>query len=88
MKLIGLFVKTFKNIPSLSVAFIYIGLEFTAGLLAISLILTLLQGHYGDYMQMIASANGAKDAAFSCGVLSLVAALLCDAAVKDREKQS
>lgn len=81
------FVKTFKNIDKMSLAFIYIGLQFTVGLLAVSLVITLLEGHYGDYMSMIASARGARDAALSSGALSLVAAFLCDLAVKDRQKQ-
>ena len=67
---------TFKNIDKLSIVFIYIGLEFTLGLLLLSIILTLLEGHYGDYVSMICSANGARESALSCGVLSLVASFL------------
>jgi hypothetical protein len=88
MDIVGAFVRTFKNINPLSLIFIYIGLEFTAGLLAVSLIITLMEGHYGDYISMICSAVGAKDAAFSCGALSLFAAFLCDAAAKDKENSN
>lgn len=74
----------FKNIDKLSIVFIYIGLEFTLGLIIASLIFTLLEGHYGDYVFMICIAKGSFDAALSCGTLSLVAAFICDIAVKDK----
>lgn len=88
MRIVEAVVQTFKNVNKLSILFIYIGLEFTAGLLAISLIITLLEGHYGNYISMLGSAKGASDAALSCWALSLVAAFICDAAIKDREKQN
>jgi hypothetical protein len=88
MKIIEAVVRTFKNVNKLSIVFIYIGLEFTVGLLVVSLIITLLEGHFGDYISMLGSAQGASNAALSCGALSLVAAFLCDAAAKDREKQN
>lgn len=87
MNILAAFKRTFKNIDKLSVIFIYIGLEFTLGLIIISLILTLLEGHYGDYFTMASYAKGALESALSCGALSLVAAFLCDAAAKDRENR-
>lgn len=75
---------TFKNIDKMSIVFIYIGLEFTLGLIAVSIAMTLLEGHYGDYTTMIGYALGAREAAFTCGALSLVAAFICDAAAKDK----
>ncbi len=87
MRLVEAVVSTFKNVNKMSIVFIYIGLEFTAGLLAISLIVTLLEGRFGDYIYMIETAIGARDAALSCLVLSVVAALLCDAAAKDLENK-
>ena len=80
--------QTFKNIDKFSVAFLYIGLEFTVGLLVVALILTLLEGHYGNFFTMISYAKGAQQAAMSCGILSFLAAFLCDAAAKDRQKKS
>lgn len=88
MGIIGAVKRTFKNVDKLSIVFIYIGLEFTVGLLAVSLVITLLEGHFGDYVAMIDSAQGALNAALSCGVLSLVAAILCDAAAKDRARKA
>jgi hypothetical protein len=84
MNIIGAVKNTFKNIDKLSIAFIYIGLEFTLGLIAVSVIITLLEGHFGDYVTMITNAKGAFEAAMTCGALSLVAAFLCDAAAKDK----
>jgi hypothetical protein len=84
MNILGAVKSTFKNIDKMSLAFLYIGLEFTAGLIAVSLIITLLEGHYGDYATMICCAQGARESALTCGALSLVAALICDAAAKDR----
>jgi hypothetical protein len=75
---------TFKNVDKMSIAFIYIGLEFTLGLIAVSIVITSLEGHYGDCATMICYAIGAREAAFTCGALSLVAAFICDAAAKDR----
>lgn len=86
-RILDAFVKTFKNMDGMSLAFIYIGLELTVGLLAVSLVITLLEGHFGDYVSMIATARGARDAALSSGALSLVAAFLCDLAIKERQKQ-
>lgn len=88
MNVIGALKRTFKNVDKMSVAIIYIGLELTVGLLAVAIILTLLEGHYGDFVTMICYAKGAQDAALSCSALSLFAALLCDAAVKDRQNKS
>lgn len=79
--------RTFKNVDKLSVAFLYIGLEFAVGLLAVAIILTLLEGRYGDFYTMISYAKGAQQAALSCGILSFFAAFLCDAAAKDRQKK-
>ena len=88
MNIVAAVKHTFKNVDKLSIVFIYIGLEFTLGLLVVSLVITLLEGHYGDYVSMICSAKGALEAALSCGALSLVAAFLCDAAAKDRESKA
>jgi hypothetical protein len=88
MNLLSAIKRTFKNIDRLSVTFIYIGLEFAVGLLAVALILTLLEGRYGNFYTMISYAKGAQDAAFSCAILSTFAAFLCDAAAKDRQKKS
>lgn len=86
MNILNAFKSAVKNINELSVVFIYIGLEFTAGLLFLSVIFTALEGHFGDFITMICLAKGAQDAALSCGALSLVAAVICDAAVKDSQK--
>lgn len=88
MNILSAVKQTFKNIDKLSVAFIYIGLEFAVGLLAIALVLTLLEGRYGNFYTMISYAKGAQDAAMSCGILSFFAAFLCDAAAKDKQKKS
>lgn len=87
MKILEAVKNTFKNVNELSVMFIYIGLELALGLIIVAIILTLLEGHYGDYVTMICYAKGAQDAAVSCWAVSLFAALICDAAVKDRERK-
>jgi hypothetical protein len=88
MNILSAVKQTFKNIDKLSVAFLYIGLEFAVGLLAVAIILTLLEGRYGNFYTMISYAKGAQDAALSCAILSVFAAFLCDAAAKDRQKKS
>lgn len=88
MNILAAVKNTFKNVDKMSIVFIYIGLEFTLGLLAISIVMTLLEGHYGDYATMICYALGARDAAFTCGALSLVAAFICDAAAKDKANKA
>lgn len=87
MKLISAVKKTFKNVNKMSVMIIYIGLQFTLGLIAVAIVITLLEGHFGDYVFMISCAKGAQDSALTCGALSLVAAFLCDVGLKDRQKQ-
>lgn len=87
MNLKSAFMKTFSNVDKMSIAFIYIGLQFTLGLLAAAIIFTLLEGRYGDYTFIIACAQGSKEAALTSGAFSLVAAFLCDVAVKDKQKK-
>jgi len=88
MNILAAFKNTFKNVDKMSITFIYIGLEFTLGLIAVSIVLTMLEGHYGDYVTMICYALGAREAAMTCGALSLVAAFICDAAAKDKANKA
>ncbi|CDZ23191.1 putative membrane protein [[Clostridium] cellulosi] len=88
MKILNAVKNTFENAEELAIMFIYIGLEFTLGLIIVAIILTLLQGRYGDYIYMLCCAKAAKEAAFSCGALSLVAAVICDVGIKEKKQKS
>lgn len=88
MNIFTLVKRSFKNIDKLAVLFIYIGLELTLGLIFVSLLFTFLEGRYGDYIYMMSIAKGSFDTALSCGTLCLVAAFICDIAVKDKENKA
>lgn len=88
MKILKAVKNTLKNAEELAVMFIYIGLEFTLGLIIVAIILTLLEGRYGDYIFMLSCAKAAQEAALSCGALSLVAAVICDVKIKEQKQKS
>lgn len=87
MRLMKLIKETFRNVEEIAVLYIYIGLQFTVGLLVVAIIITLLEGRFGDYMFMMTCARGAREAALTTGELSLVAALICDVAIKDMKRR-
>lgn len=85
MRILNMAKTAFRTLNPVSLGILYAGLEFTAGLLLASLVLTLLTGRVGDMFSMLNTAAGLKQAALTCGALAAVAALFGDMAVKDRQ---
>lgn len=78
-------VKAAKNIDSMSLEILKIGLQCALGMVSVALILTVMRDNYGNYIVMSNYVKNSLEAAATCAFISVFFAVICDAAVKDKK---
>lgn len=73
-----------RKMEPLTVRMITDGIRLSCGLLAMSILFTLLLGHFGDYMTMLSCIKGAYSAAFGVFGATMIACLLGDLYIKEK----
>lgn len=73
-----------RKMEPLTVTMLTDGFRLSCGLLAMSVLFSLLLGHFGDYMTMLSCMKGAFSAAFGVLDATVIASLLGDLYIKEK----
>ncbi|MFT8887339.1 MAG: hypothetical protein ABF449_00510 [Ethanoligenens sp.] len=85
MDLFHILLKNLRKMEPLTVSTLTDGFRLACGLLVMAILFTLLLGHFGDYLTMYSCVKGAFSAAFGVFDATVIASLLGDLYLKERQ---